>query len=85
MELLNAENVSLESIVVVERGKSLVNVVYKIVVNFGSNLIVERGRSNGIIVAANLRKRSSFTNHRVEDGGKGVAELTVGLIELSEC
>ena len=84
MKFLQSKHFSLQFIVIIKHGKSCVNGIDKIIINFGCYFITESGRSNRILISSNLCHRPSFTNHCIECCCKRVTKLSVCFINLSE-
>ena len=85
VELVKAEHLALECVVVVEGLKTRLDRLYKVVIDLGSNLVLEGRCGEGVLEAARPCKGRFLSDTAVKQGGKGVGKLAVGSVHLLEC
>ena len=85
VKLVKSENLALEGVIIVKRLKPRLNGLYKIVIDFGSYLVLEGGCGERVLVVARLCKSSFLSDAAVKHGCKGVCKLTVGAIHFLKC
>ena len=85
VQFLQSENLLLQRIIIVKNGERAVDGIDQIVVDLGSNLILEGGSRQRVLEILNLCKRCVFLDHRVHHRTKGISELLIGLVKSGEC